>query len=336
MAKRSASVAFEEDIEKEKPLPQNQGKKHSLDSDEEDSGAEEEKNNVLKADDIEGEEDGIGGMEGEITITPFNMKEELEEGHFDTQGHYHWKKEKEIRDGWLDNIDWVKVKGRPEDKYKVHKDDENRGLGDESSSDDEQPEEKFDLIENYKEILQYMKPKETIARTLQRLGANSKVSSAERWKRKKAGIIDEGSKTVTRITELANQILTKMGNMDIYQESYDKIAGIISKNQNKKENADLDMYADDFDQKEKQTLDKSKSNDQSNEGNQDSDNEDKEVKWEFKWSQDNSAEISGPHTTMQMHKWLTEGHFKTGVWVRKHGEDSQFYSSNRIDFELYM
>lgn len=98
------------------------------------------------------------------------MKEELEEGHFDNQGQYHWKKEKEIRDGWLDNIDWVKVKGRPEDKYKVHKDDENKGLGDESSSEEEEMEEKFDLIQNYKEILQHMKPKETIAKSLQRLG----------------------------------------------------------------------------------------------------------------------------------------------------------------------
>jgi CD2 antigen cytoplasmic tail-binding protein 2 len=37
------------------------------------------------------------------------MKEELEEGHFDKEGHYHWKKEKELRDNWLDNIDWLKV-----------------------------------------------------------------------------------------------------------------------------------------------------------------------------------------------------------------------------------
>lgn len=98
------------------------------------------------------------------------MKEELEEGHFDGQGHYHWKKEKEIRDGWLDNIDWVKVKGRPEDKYKVHKDDENKGLGESSSDEEEEVEEKFNLIDNYKEIFQHLKPRETIAKALQRLG----------------------------------------------------------------------------------------------------------------------------------------------------------------------
>ncbi|XP_014368360.2 CD2 antigen cytoplasmic tail-binding protein 2 homolog [Papilio machaon] len=326
-AKRSASVAFDTE---EPTHTVRDGKKHSLDSDEEDSGAEEERKNVLNADDIEGEEEGVAGLEGEITITPFNMKEELEEGHFDTAGHYHWKKEKEVRDGWLDNIDWIKIKGRPEDKYKVHKDGDD--LYDDSDSDDGEPEEKFDIINNYKEILQHMKPKETIAKSIQRLGASSKISSAERWKRKKAGIVDEGSQTVTRITELANQILTKTGNMDIYQESFEKISSIINKDSKKKDDSELDMYADDFDQKEKESMN---SKSAPLENNEDSDGPE-EVKWEFKWKQDDDAEISGPHSTEQMQKWSSEGYFKTGVWVRRHGKDSQFYSSNRMDFELYM
>lgn len=33
----------------------------------------------------------------------------MEEGHFDTEGNYHWKNEKEIRDNWLENIEWVNV-----------------------------------------------------------------------------------------------------------------------------------------------------------------------------------------------------------------------------------
>ncbi|XP_030040249.2 CD2 antigen cytoplasmic tail-binding protein 2 homolog [Manduca sexta] len=329
MSKRPASEVFDDEGPKQ---PVREGKKHSLDSDEEDNGAEEERNNVMNADDIEGEEEGVGGIEGEITITPFNMKEELEEGHFDAQGHYQWKKQTEIKDGWLDNIDWVKVKGRPEDKYKIHKSEDNKGLGDESSSEDEEINEKFDLIENYKEILQHMKPRETIAKALQRLGASSKISSAERWKRKKAGIIDENSKIVTRITELANQILTKMGNMDIYQENYEKINGIVSKASN--EDADLDMYADDFDQKEKQNLE-SKNPDPTPFETKTEEKNTNEVKWEFKWSQ-NDDDVSGPHSTEQMNKWASEGYFKSGVWVKKQGEDSQFYNSNRIDFELYM
>lgn len=47
--------------------------------------------------------------ETNVGFTAFNMKEELEEGHFDKDGHYLWNKEKEIKDHWLDNIDWIQV-----------------------------------------------------------------------------------------------------------------------------------------------------------------------------------------------------------------------------------
>lgn len=56
-----------------------------------------------------GQEDGVVGQDGEIRITPFNMQEELEEGHFDKEGMYHWKKDNDIQDNWLENIDWCKV-----------------------------------------------------------------------------------------------------------------------------------------------------------------------------------------------------------------------------------
>lgn len=56
-----------------------------------------------------GQEEGVVGQDGDIRITPFNMQEELEEGHFDTEGMYHWKKEKDVQDNWLENIDWCKV-----------------------------------------------------------------------------------------------------------------------------------------------------------------------------------------------------------------------------------
>lgn len=46
-------------------------------------------------------------VEGGPIITPFNLKEEMTEGSFDKDGHYHFKKDTEIRDNWLDNIDWV-------------------------------------------------------------------------------------------------------------------------------------------------------------------------------------------------------------------------------------
>lgn len=58
---------------------------------------------------VEGEEDGESKIQDSIKITPFNMREELEEGHFDKDGLFHWDKTNEIKDNWLDNIDWIKV-----------------------------------------------------------------------------------------------------------------------------------------------------------------------------------------------------------------------------------
>lgn len=124
--------------------------------------------------------------------------------------------------------------------------------------------------------------------------------------------------------------------MDIYQETYEKISNILDKNKKKNNDADLDMYADDFDQKEQVTLGQPQTSGQDAKTEQPEEENTNIVKWEFKWSKDDNAEISGPHSTEQMHKWSEEGYFKTGVWVRKHGEDCQFYSSNRMDFELYM
>jgi CD2 antigen cytoplasmic tail-binding protein 2 len=60
-----------------------------------------------------------------------------------------------------------------------------------------------------------------------------------------------------------------------------------------------------------------------------------EVMWEFKWDE-KSTDIHGPHTTSQMQAWVNEGYFKNSVLVRKCGTDGQFYSSSRVDFELYL
>lgn len=65
--------------------------------------------NIMNEDEIEGEEEGIPKMEGEVKLTPFNMKEEMEEGHFDADGHFQWDKNNDVKDNWLDNLDWVKV-----------------------------------------------------------------------------------------------------------------------------------------------------------------------------------------------------------------------------------
>ena len=71
------------------------GKKHSLDSDEEIEEHEADRDK-LDDDDIEGQEDVTIEKEGEVKITPFNLKEEQEEGHFAKDGNFVWKKDKEV------------------------------------------------------------------------------------------------------------------------------------------------------------------------------------------------------------------------------------------------
>lgn len=299
--------------------------KHTLDSDEEES----ENENILDADDIVGEEDGFDRQEGDQKMTAFNMKEEMEEGHFDKEGHFIWNNGKEIHDNWLDNIDWQKIKHSQgaENKYYITE----AMLGPERDSDDEN--EKFDEVLSYKSMLQYMKPKESVDKALKRLGGdNIKLSSFERLKRKKAGILQD-SKEIIHLTELANEILTKQGNMDIYQETYEQIA-IKIKNYEKisfKTEAELDMYNDDFDEKEKQRITAMSL------GNCEflKTNNEQVLMWEFKWKHEDEV-FYGPYPTTQMLKWSKENYFKDGVLVRKYGgNDTRIYTSTRIDFELY-
>ncbi|XP_055316800.1 CD2 antigen cytoplasmic tail-binding protein 2 homolog [Sitodiplosis mosellana] len=363
MSKRPVEDIYEESASK-KPKTYEHVNKHTLDSDEEDSDVDESRYNVLDEEEIQGEEDGVSGMDGDVKITPFNMKEELEEGHFDGDGHFQWKKQKEIKDHWLDNLDWVKIQKFNDDrKQKLAEDGAPEtsagggGLADSSSeSEDEGNDEslkKFDVIAAYRRILELMKPKETVQRALQRLGkATAKISSIERFRRKKAGIVDENAALVTELTELCNKILTKMGNMNVYEETFEEISAkfasklkggggfSLSKTDKSIDVGDaLDMYADDFDSKEQKQMTSGDSGADGESSKQDQTTDlgvdDSKITWEFKWKLDDT-ECQGPYTTDQMYKWSLDGYFKDGVFVKKCGIESQFNSSNRIDFELYL
>ncbi|CAH8565113.1 unnamed protein product [Schistosoma haematobium] len=118
----------------------------------------------------------------EFKITPFNMKEELEEyGHFDSAGTFIFKKQVDARDNWLEDINWLEVK----------KNQEKNSLKDTSISDELggkvlSKEEKLAL---YQELLSYLQPSETVLRSIRRMGACSdtkkSASASQRWLRNK-------------------------------------------------------------------------------------------------------------------------------------------------------
>ncbi|KAF2896265.1 hypothetical protein ILUMI_09905, partial [Ignelater luminosus] len=127
--------------------------------------------------DIEGEENGISRNVGKQSFTAFNIREEMEEGYFDKNKYFIWKKDDGIRDNWLSSIDEQEIKIINKEKCNTY--------GNKSVCP-----EPFDEIKLYKRVLTYMNSNETVDNCLKRLGKKyKKLSSIERLKQKKAGLL---------------------------------------------------------------------------------------------------------------------------------------------------
>uniref|UniRef100_A0A336MRW1 CSON005708 protein n=1 Tax=Culicoides sonorensis TaxID=179676 RepID=A0A336MRW1_CULSO len=154
------------------------------------------------------------------------------------------------------------------------------------------------------------------------------------------------------MTGYCDEILTRTGNMNVYEETFESIGQKVKDMEVKEARSnpkivkedDLDMYADDFDTKEQEKLvsgEPSTSKDQAGSSNQDTEQEsgkDDIQMWEYKISL-TDEKIHGPFNSEQMQKFVDEGKFKEPVFVRKiekGSDDKQFYTSSRIDFELYI
>lgn len=101
---------------------------------------------------------------------PFNMKEDMEEGHFDEAGNFVYdKKEDVIKDAWLDNINWDNVKNKAGKlwekvflKFKI-----NFLKAIEESETIENS--KVDVAVVYKRLLELIHEKEDVGKALRRL-----------------------------------------------------------------------------------------------------------------------------------------------------------------------
>jgi CD2 antigen cytoplasmic tail-binding protein 2 len=207
------------------------------------------------------------------------MKEELEEGDFDTDGYYHWKSKKgEVHDAWLDNIDWAnineikKFKGQDsllsaaaksgliKEKYDLAASNE-KEVDDESSGTDESLSganlNENEQTELFRKILEFLKPGESILKSIKRLGntggANkANLSASQRWIKKKqvdVSLKSEDSKAnaeaLEKLTSLANKFI-EMGYYDVYEETYEKIMFKLNGSKSKIDN-DFDIFADNVD-----------------------------------------------------------------------------------------
>ena len=305
---------------------------------------------------LSGQEDPTQEFDGEVQITPFNMKEEMEEGHFDKEGTYIFgKREKdEIKDHWLDNIDWVKVNNTTQPGT-------SKSTSDDDSMDATEYLKKFDPIPIYKEMLTILQPGESVLKALKRLGGGKVQSASERWKKKKQNDgatqeNDQNKQNIAKLTEHANIILSSMGNMDVYQETFEGIRYKIQQAEAKvpvtASSTECDMFGEMFEEKKavdigtstaegepsakKVRFDGTSTTNNEEKKKEESDSKTEAVQWEFKWKNEDDAEIHGPNTSHQMQNWVDQGYFESGVWVRRVGQGGDFYTSRRIDFELYL
>ncbi|XP_076473116.1 CD2 antigen cytoplasmic tail-binding protein 2-like [Babylonia areolata] len=345
--------------------------KHSLDSDEEDDddGA---KYDVMKEDDIEGQEEQTIDFDDDIQITPFNMRDEMEEGHFDRDGTFIFDKSKNIRDNWIENIDWVRIKESERQKAQEMIDAR------EEAEEAEAPA--VDKSAIYREMLEILEPQESVAKALRRLGKSKgkKLTTAQRWKAKRqktengesadgdAEKVEQDKKTMLRLTEMAD-LLVQDGVMEIYEATREKVSIWLKRADEKDgkkfaipEDVDdddaLDMFADNFDQQEaekKKDVDsgggggdggkgggggepQSSSVTETETSAAAAEEDDDAVRWEYRVENTDASPILGPFSSSQMLAWAEEGKFKDGVFCRKVGTEGQFYTSNRIDFDLYI
>uniref|UniRef100_A0A915PDI3 Uncharacterized protein n=2 Tax=Meloidogyne TaxID=189290 RepID=A0A915PDI3_9BILA len=237
----------EDNDEFELPGTSKADKKHTLDSDEEDNGNEYERLDMKK---VEGQEDATQEYEGEIKIMPFNMNDDLEEGHFDAFGTFIYnKKEAAIKDAWLDNIEWDKAKDAAGEKWGKLNDDEKIN----------EKEDDLELKTIYSKLLELLGVGETIDGALKKLNSQKGLSASEerkkRWAAKKAGNSslpvqnDSIQNKIAELTSLADSLIS-LGHMEAYQLSPVKIKKMVEElepkadENNTAKEATVDMFAE--------------------------------------------------------------------------------------------
>ncbi|KAJ3085928.1 CD2 antigen cytoplasmic tail-binding protein 2 [Quaeritorhiza haematococci] len=135
----------------------------------------------MAKEEIEGQEwnaEGDEYTEDGIKIEPFNMDQELEEGGFDESGHYVRKKDEHQRhDNWLQGV----TRDQIQKAKAAHERQEARAKAQSALAESQMSE--VDTNALLIMVLGFMKPFETVAAAMRRLGAGTQKVPA--WKRNK-------------------------------------------------------------------------------------------------------------------------------------------------------
>ncbi|VDO05707.1 unnamed protein product [Rodentolepis nana] len=320
--------------------------KHTLESDEEID--EDEKGGRMNDSELAvGQEPETIGHDGDIVITPFNMREELEEdGHFDASGTFIFKKTNEAGDNWLEDVDWSEVRRHEEQSGKV--DDPARSapavnpVAEEEALPEATTEQQTDL---YQRIASFLQPGETVLRALRRLGPTKSAAQRQRernWIRRKDGttVADAAKKVQTpeevakaeafaKLTELANDLLGS-GDFDIYQKTKEILEDVVTiRNRRNDDESELDALGAAIDNETGLEL-------SSGDGELKS-SEPPPAKWLVKRakSAESDAEIEGPYEESVLREWLNArpSHVSEIFVKRQDAKDEEFRQLLTINFK---
>eukprot|EP01147_Barroeca_monosierra_P003471 gene3471-6102_t len=191
---------------------------HTLESDEEDEDSKEPETKYELTEEDMHEKLDEEFKNGGYALTGFNLDEEMEEGHFDEDGTFHFKKDDDhAGDAWLEGVEIYK--GPVEEESKKEEED-----------DDSEDIDRYGIME---EMLTLMNEHESVNAAIRRLDALSQLPRQKHnMKKNKQKAIEESEEQretrekaaqgLTRIIELADQLMQD-GVFTIYEDTYEKL-----------------------------------------------------------------------------------------------------------------
>ncbi|KAG0039073.1 hypothetical protein BGZ82_009771 [Podila clonocystis] len=297
------------------------------------------KSKGFDASEIQGEDLDLSDLDeedydsdGNPKIEAFNMKEELEDGgEIDDAGNFIRKLDPDrFHDSWLEGLSRKEIQAARQ----AHE----RRTRQAQIEEKEAAASAMTETDIYLELVNILRPSESVVEALQRLGGGSKKSGAKANKKKiwqKNKQMDEDKpveavseeevarkKSIEKLTDLCDKMMA-LGHFDIYEQTYeqavrqlrraDLIADdwVIGTPVRKPGEVDLSMLDDD------PLLSSSAS-------------------WEYKWANPPEGqpadEVHGPFSGAEMKSWTEQGFFSQGILVRMVG-DSTFEPGESVTFE---
>ncbi|KAL5970529.1 hypothetical protein TSMEX_001698 [Taenia solium] len=312
--------------------------KNTLESDEEISD-DEEGGRMDEAELQVGQEPETIGFDSDIVITPFNMREELEEeGHFDASGTFIFKRTNDVGDNWLEDVDWNEVRRNEQ----ASSGDGGRPKATTMAEEEALPEVTTDQqTELYRRAASLLRPGETVLRALRRLGpkrsASSTTAQRRNWVRRKDGSTASAVTTLSpddaanaeafaSLTELANDLLGS-GDFDIYQKTKEVIEDLVASRTLRNEDNELNALGAAIDDE----AGIEPSHDETEEKHEGSTST---TKWLVKRAKTVEADvqIEGPFDEAVLRQWL-ESTPSVDIFVKRQDVNEEFRRLSSIDFD---